>query len=159
MEKNNYIVILIDSLQKKIKVLDAIIAKNKEQTEIIKEEVMDSDQFEKNIQEKAILIEELDLLDAGFEVIYERVKSILSVEKQQYQREVQKLQELIGEITSKSMEIQAQEARNKVTIEQQFTKLRTKVKKSKAAQNVAKNYYQNMNKISVTEPQFMDRKK
>lgn len=159
MEKNQYVVILTESLQKKVKVLDAIIKANKEQTEIIKIEMMDSDQFEENIREKSKLIEELNLLDDGFETIYSRVKSDLSDRRDDYKEEIKKLQELIGEITSKSMEIQAQEERNKAVIMQQFGKMKAKIKKSKATKNVALNYYKNMNKLTVTDPQFMDRKK
>lgn len=159
MERNEYVVILTESLQKKIKVLDAIIEKNKEQTEIIKIELMDSDQFDENIHEKARLIEELDLLDEGFESIYDRVKDDLGQRKEDYKEEIKKLKELIAEITSKTMEIQAQEERNKATIVQQFGKMKTKIRKSKATKNVALNYYKNMNKLTVTDPQFMDRKK
>lgn len=158
MEKNKYVIILIESLQKKIKVLDAIIEKNKEQKEIIKVEMMDADQFEMNIQEKAKLIDELNLLDEGFESIYNRVKVELTERKDLYQKEIKTLQGLIGEITAKVMEIQAQEERNKSTIIQQFGKMRTKIKKSKASKNAALNYYNSMNKLTISDPQFLDRK-
>ncbi|RDU21897.1 flagellar export chaperone FlgN [Anaerosacchariphilus polymeriproducens] len=159
MVKNKYVIILIESLQKKIKVLDAIIEKNKEQKEIIKVDMMDTDQFENNIQEKAKLIDELNLLDEGFESIYNRVKEELTEKKDLYQKEIKTLQGLIGEITGKVMEIQAQEERNKSTIIQQFGKMRTKIKKSKASKNAALNYYKSMNKLTISDPQFLDRKK
>ena len=49
---NDYVNVMIQSLQKKVKVLDEIIEKNKEQQQILEQEELDGDAFEQNVEEK-----------------------------------------------------------------------------------------------------------
>ena len=64
---NDYLSIMIQSLQKKRKVLDEIIEKNKEQRRILEQEDLDADAFEQNVKLKSDLVDQIDFLDEGFE--------------------------------------------------------------------------------------------
>ena len=69
------------------------------------------------------------------------------------------LQGLIEKVTEKNASIQAIEARNKAEMEVVFNNQKKNLQGKKNAMSVAKNYYQNMNKVQHVSPQFLDRKK
>lgn len=157
--ENNYIDIMIQSLQKKIKVLDGIIEKNKEQCQILEQEELDADAFERNIQEKGELVDQINLLDEGFEDLYGRIKVLLEAEKQEHKDEILQMKQLITDITEKSVTIQSGEVRNRRLVETKFSQERKRVKNMRNTSAVTKQYYQNMTKLNVLDAQFMDQKK
>lgn len=157
--KNTYISILIQSLEKKLHVLDEIIAKNRVQREGLEDPNLDPDDFDKTVKDKAALIEQLEGLDAGFEEVFERVKKELETNRGTYREEIRKMQELIRKITDKSMLIRRQEAENKRLMEQKFAAVRRQVKEVRQSQKVVNQYYKNMMKSGYVEPQFLDNKK
>lgn len=150
--------ILEQSLQKKLLLLDDILKKSKEQEGLLKNSDLEPDEFEKNIEEKGALVEELGKLDAGFEQVFQKVKSQLSDKKDQYRDEIRHLQKLIAEITAKSTSIEAQEARNKELAQKKFATVRKQIKEAKTSRQVVNQYYQNMMKLNFVDPQFMDDK-
>lgn len=83
---NDYLNVMIQSLQKKVKILDEIMKKNKEQHQILEQEELDADAFEENVQEKGELIDQINFLDEGFEELYGRVKAVIEKEKQEIGR-------------------------------------------------------------------------
>lgn len=157
--KNTYISILIQSLEKKLHILDEIIAKNRVQREGLEDPNLDPDDFDKTVRDKAALIEQLEGLDAGFEEVFERVKKELETNREAYREEIGKMQELIRKITDKSMLIRRQEAENKRLMEQKFAAVRRQVKEVRQSQKVVNQYYKNMMKSGYVEPQFLDNKK
>ena len=157
--KNTYISILIQSLEKKLHVLDEIIAKNRVQREGLEDPNLDPDDFDKTVKDKAALIEQLEGLDAGFEEVFERVKKELETNRGAYREEIKKMQELIRKITDKSMLLRRQEAENKRLMEQKFAAVRRQVKEVRQSQKVVNQYYKNMMKSGYVEPQFLDNKK
>lgn len=154
-----YIDILEESLKKKSQVLDEIIKKNEEQKRILEAEEFNAEEFDQNTEEKGELIERLELLDSGFEKVFSRVKEELTGNKEKYAEQIKRLQDLIRQITEKSVFIQTNEERNRRTVEQKFKKEREKIQLGKNKMNVAKQYYNNMNKLNSVPPQFMDNKK
>lgn len=143
-----YITILEDSLKRKKEVLDEIIKKNEEQKKILEAEGFDIEAFDKNTDEKGGLIDKLNLLDSGFEKIYEHVKEELAENKEKYAEQIKNMQELIREITERSVSIQAAEQRNRKQVEAKFREEREKIQLGKSSMKVARQYYNNMNKIS-----------
>ena len=75
MEKNPYLTIMIQSLKKKSAVLDAIIELNIRQKEELENPGLDPDDFDACVEEKAKQIEQLELLDAGFQEVYDKSRS------------------------------------------------------------------------------------
>ncbi len=150
--------LLEQSLEKKLLLLDGILEKSRDQENLLKDEELDPDQFEQNVEEKAALVEQLAGLDAGFERVYARIKEELPQQKAQYQDEIKRLQKLISEITARSTSIQAEEARNKELAQKKFATVRKQIKEAKTSRQVVNQYYQNMMKLNFVDPQFMDDK-
>lgn len=159
MQTQNYVSVLIESLQKKVVVLEQIIEKNKLQRLILMEEDVDGDLFEENMNEKSDLIDELNQLDDGFELVYERVKAAFEKGKEEYKEQIQTMQQLIRQITEKSTTIQIQEQKNRELAERKFSDSKKKIREVTSSRQVADKYHQNMGKSVYLEPQFMDSKK
>lgn len=159
MEKNQYILIMLQSLKKKNQILDTIIALNKRQREELEDPALDPDDFDKTMQEKAVQIEALETLDAGFQEVYEKVREELQVNMDAYREDIAQMQDFIRRITEKSAAIQVDEARNKSLMEQKFAAVRKQVKEVRKSQKVVNQYYKNMMKTNYIEPQFTDKKK
>ena len=66
--EENYIAILIQSLEKKISVLEEISRENKRQREVLQEADLDPDAFQATADRKEQLIEQVGFLDDGFEI-------------------------------------------------------------------------------------------
>ncbi|MGN0141579.1 MAG: flagellar export chaperone FlgN [Roseburia sp.] len=155
----NYLTIMIQSLQKKEQLLDQILILSREQKDWIEDPQLTPEEFEQNIEKKAALIEQLDGLDAGFESLYEKMADELNANKEKYSEEICTMKTLITQITDKSMEIQRVEAQNKMQVEQRFTNIRKQIKQVRDSQKIVKEYYRNMQKLNYVDPQFMDNKK
>lgn len=160
MDKGStYITILIQSLEKKIRVLDKIIESNKDQKEILSQEEMDTDRFEANLDEKGRLIDELNLLDDGFQEIYNRVKDELGDNRELYKEEIKRMQKLISDITERSVTIRAEEERNRAVAARQFDSMRDNIQTAKRSRQAANVYYSNMSRVNMVDAQFMDKRK
>ena len=69
------------------------------------------------------------------------------------------MQQKIRQITDKSMQIQTQEARNKMLMETKFNSIHKQVKEIRQSQKMVNQYYRNMVKANYIDPQFVDNKK
>ncbi len=154
-----YIDIMLQSLQKKEQVLDAIIRLDDLQKEQLENPESPVEDFDKTVEDKAALIEQMEHLDSGFEKLYARVKEELSENKERYQAQIRSLQEAIRSITDKSVQIQAQEARNKELMTQKFSRIKRQAREIRANSRATAQYYKNMMQLNVIDPQFMDNKK
>lgn len=159
MESSKYLPIMIQSLKKKEAVLDEIIKVNMRQKEELENPALDPDDFDKTFSEKAVLIDELEVLDNGFQELFERVREEVDGNRERYREEIKQMQEYIRRLTEKSADIQAQEARNKELMTQKFAAVRKQVKEVRKSQKVVNQYYKNMMKSNFIEPQFTDKKK
>ncbi|MBR4981041.1 MAG: flagellar protein FliT [Lachnospiraceae bacterium] len=155
----SYLQILQDSLIKKYELLCKIEAKSLEQSHMLKSQNVEMSQVDFNMDEKAKLIEEVLSLDNGFESIYEKIRTELLPNKEQYKTQIVTLQKLIGKVTEKSTSIQAIEARNKAQMDIFFSNQKKELQGKRNAMSVARDYYQNMNKVKHVSPQFLDQKK
>lgn len=156
----NYLQILEESLHKKMAVLCKIEELNKQQEQMLKaENVLFDDEFDQSITDKGVLIDELKKLDEGFEGLYQHIKEQLSNGKEKYKVQIATLQKLIADVTEKGVAIQAQEARNKMLVEQFFAQRKQELQKGRRSSKIALDYYRNMNQTQVVMPQFMDKKK
>ncbi len=151
--------ILEDSLVKKIEVLSKIEGENELQKQILSEISEDGqDAFDKAVERKAQLIEQLELLDEGFQTLFDKIKAEVSDNREVYKDQIRKLQDLIRQVSAKSASIEASEHRNKRLAEQYFSGLRQKMNSSRQSSAAAFNYYQNMNNFKDIPPQFLDQK-
>ncbi len=155
----SYLQILRDSLDKKLKLLIAIEEKSLEQAEMLKKPEVDLAAVDTNMDEKAELIEKINSLDEGFESIYAKIREQLTLNKEQYKDEIKAIKSRIEKVTEKSASIQAIEARNKAQMEVVFSSQKRALQNRRSAMSVARDYYQNMNKVKHVSPQFLDQKK
>ena len=154
----NHLTILSESLDKKISVLEEIQAYNRRQEEAFTRETPDMDSFDQALEEKEDLIQRIEKLDEGFEILYERIAEQLQGNKAMYASQIKELQAKIQKITDLSTAIQAQEARNKKLIEEYFAKARAGIKQNRQGSKAAYDYYKNMSGAVFNSPQFMDSK-
>lgn len=154
-----YLTILQDSLQKKLAVLEEIETISKYQSEILSTEPVSFEDFDRCVDEKDVCLEQLEKLDQGFEVLYERVSGELKDHKAEYADWIAKTQKLIAAVMERSVAIQALEERNKQAVEKAFQKERREYGKGKRSVQVARDYYRNMSNANIASSQFMDQKK
>ena len=155
----NYLVILEESLRRKLQVLEDIQAYNQRQQEIFQADNVDLDQFDSYVDEKGVLIERLNSLDNGFERLYANVAQELSGNREKYGDQIKRLQGLVSKVTEAGVAVQAQEARNKKLIEEYFRRQWEGIREGRKSSKAAFDYYKNMSKSSVVIPQIMDQKK
>lgn len=158
-ELGTYLEILTDSLNKKSQILDSILQENQRQMMAVTGDKMDETVFDDSIQKKDIYIRKLETLDSGFDSVYSRIKELLQTQRDAYKDEIKQLQELIGIVTQKSMEVQLSEKRNQTLVEKCFSSMRQEVHQTRNVNQVATNYYKTMSGTGVVEPQYMDQKK
>ena len=105
--------ILQDSLRKKLEILKAVEAKSKEQSQLLADEDVSLSILDRNMDEKAELIEEISKLDSGFEAMYDSIRQELMANKEAYKEQIKIIQKYISAIMDTSVSIEAIEARNK----------------------------------------------
>lgn len=154
----NYIDIMLQSLKKKEQVLKAIIDENLKQRENLEDVNGEADAFDATVEAKAALIEQLEQLDSGFEKLFERTKEELEGNKEKYASQIREIKSYIKSVTDKSIEIQAQEARNKDLMTSKFATVKKQVKTMRVNGAAASEYYKTMAKLNVVDPQFWDGK-
>ena len=159
MQNKDYISILKQGLEKKIVILEQIISKNFIQKQLLADPELTPDEFEKNLTEKAELVEQLIALDRGFEQVYDRVREELTRNRSLYASDIALMQKYITEIMEKSTQVQAQEQRNRELILQKFSTVRKQIREVKTSKKAVNQYYRNMMKLNYVDPQFLDDKK
>lgn len=158
--EENYVDIMLQSLRKKVRVLDQIIELNRQQKILLEDPNLPPETLDQNLADKDKMIQSLNELDNGFEELYNKVKDILQVRKAEYAEQIHQMQDLIKDIMEKSTMIQTQEARNKEKAVQKFAGIRNQVRGVRNSQKVVKQYYQSMMKQnSYPEASFVDDKK
>lgn len=159
MQNKGYITALKQGLEKKMQILDKIIEENALQRQLLADPELDPDDFEKNLNDKAALVEQLTMLDDGFDTVYERVREELQQNRAAYAVDITCMQKYISAIMEKSTQIQTEEQRNRELVVQKFTSVKKQIREVKSSHKAVNEYYQNMMKLNYVEPQFMDNKK
>lgn len=154
-----YVAALEESLEKKLSVLEEIYRISQLQAELFAEESLDLEAFDRYVDDKDICIEKLNKLDEGFEILYNRVDQELKENRSLYADQIIRMQGLIGQITDRSVAIQALEERNRNAVQESFSKERGDLQQGKRSLNAAVNYYRNMSGAGVSSSQYMDKKK
>jgi hypothetical protein len=153
-----YLDILIDSLTKKLALLEELDDLTGKQTEILKLEDMDFAVFDEYVTRKDNCVLELTKLDEGFDLVYRNIRDELPGNKEKYATQIALLQNQISEIMDLSMSLQAQEARNQTALNQVFQREREQLGKRRKSTRVALDYYKSAS-VGTLSPQFVDKKK
>lgn len=153
-----YLDVLAEGLKKKNAILNKIIVLNNKQAEIINNN-SGLDEFDDVVEEKAVLITELDKVDNGFQSVYDRIKQELDENRACYKEEIHTLQKLIREMTDLGVAVESGERRNKMAIEQYFSYTQKNYNQSRKSVKAASDYYKNMSRVNYIDPQLLDQKK
>lgn len=151
--------VLVESLEKKSQILDEIMKENEAQELMFKQEELDMEALDASSDRMGALAEKLELLDEGFEAVYDRIRQELIENKTAYRNEIRRMQVLIGEITEKVVGINAARMRNKLQAENHFKKNRQQIGRVSSKMKASQNYYNNMNRLNYVDSQFYDTKK
>ncbi|SEF66476.1 hypothetical protein SAMN02910276_00780 [Butyrivibrio sp. Su6] len=150
---------LEESLLKKIEVMKKIEEENEKQKNLLSNpDEVDEVAFDKILDDKGELIDQLLKLDDGFQTLFDRVKEEVGQNKDSFKEQIKRMQELIQEITGRSASIEATEHRNKKLAEEYFSAARQKMNFSRQTSAAAFNYYRTMNNFKDIPPQFLDNK-
>lgn len=155
--KETYIQLLIDSLGKKLEVLNELMQITASQQTIIESEGFDEDEFLKTISLKEEHIQSLFELDKGFEMVYDRIREELNENRKEYAPQITSLKELVTKVTDLSVKLQALETRNKSKLEALLAKKRRSIKNSRLSNETVTNYYKNLANKSESQSYFYDK--
>lgn len=158
-----YVSILHDSLRKKLEVIKKILDETKQQRKLLSIEKiteLDTDAFDKIVDNKQKLIDEMTDLDKGFDAVFKKVGTYISENKYSYQSQILEMKNLIRSITDISVELQSLEQQNKNYFNKFLREKRHEISSFKTSNKVAVSYYQNMsNQHREWQSHFLDQRK
>ncbi len=154
-----YLEALIQSTEKKGEIIEKLLEIAKEQETAALAPKFDLDEFTSLINQKDPWIQQLTTIDNGFGQTFERIKEIVIQEKDSYRTELLQLQDLISSITTKAVELQALEKRNKSLVDRRIAEGKQKIKTATVSNKIASSYYQNMSNQHYNDSYFLDKRK
>lgn len=155
----NYLELMKDSLVKKEKVLSAILELTKMQESLLDGQDFDDEAFDELISEKSGLIEEINKLDEGFDLIYKRIADTVKENPSLFKEKIEKLQELIRVMVDRGVEIETSERRNQVKFDMKVSKSKDKIRSYNLNSSAVTKYYSNMSGNTGESNYFLDKKK
>ena len=155
---SNYLMMMVESLSKKIGILEQLIEYTKEQETLLEEEELNMEEYQQLLDKKGELIEVLNTMDQGFEQVYERIEEEINGKKEKYTTEILLMQQRIKVITDLSVKLQELEYKNKEKIEVYFSKKRNEIKNFRQSKESVNKYYRTMSKTQVVDSAFLDKK-
>lgn len=154
-----YVKILRESLERKRRYLEEILALTNKQAELAAEEKFREDAFAELVDQKEILIGNINEGDKGFSSVYDHVKQEIQADPMRYREELQAIQNLIRQCVDLGMQIEAVEERNRAAMEQVFATKFQGVRQVKQSKTVANKYYKSMANGMVNDSLLYDQKK
>ena len=159
MQAREYLELLIQSLKKKLLLLNQIIVLNQHQKEMLMDENLDPDTLDVNVREKDELISQVTQLDDGFDEVYAHIADLMKKNHSDYEEELDRMRELIRQIMAKDASIRADEQRNYELAQKKFARVKKQIREVKTSQKMVNRYYQNMMQQRQADIQYMDNKK
>ncbi len=158
MQEKEYLDVLIQSLRRKLVLLNRIAILSREQYELLQNHDLTPDAFETNVRDKAELIDQIVALDEGFEEIYAHISDLMAKDHALYEEQLSQMRELIRQIMESDAAIRTQEAKNYDLAGRKFASIKGRVREMKANRRMVNSYYKSMMRRSG-EPMFLDNKK
>ena len=159
MQEREYLDVLIQSLRKKLVLLNRISVLNQEQRDILQDENSDPDVFDINVRDKGDLVEQIVALDAGFDEVYAHIKELMERDHSAYEEQLEQMRELIRLVMAKDVSVRAEEQRNYELAQRKFSGIKSKVREVKASRKMVNSYYQTMMRQKPGDSMFLDNKK
>lgn len=149
---------MVESLTKKIEILEKLLEYTKAQEMLLEEEEFRMEEFSKLLDKKGELIDVLNTMDQGFEQVYERMEEEIKGKKEEHSHEILLMQERIRTITDLSIKLQELEYKNKEKVEIQFSQKKNEIKTFRQSKDNVNKYYRVMSKTQVVDSAFLDKK-
>lgn len=154
-----YLEMLAASLEKKEELLKALVGLTGQQEQVLAEDELDMEAFDKLLQKKQSYVERLEKMDQGFEQVYQRIRETIQGNPGSYRGRIQELQEKIGHLTEIGVSLEVQERRNKERFDFLLSSSRSKIRNYKVSNQAAAQYYKNMANRFRGDSYFVDKKK
>ena len=154
-----YLSLLAKSLEQKSAILDELIELTAKQEKLIADEHLEDKQFDTICDSKDELIRKINELDNGFEQLYQRIKTVLNENPEDYSTQIEELKRLITDVTDKGIRLQVMERHNKDKIDSFIKAKRNDIKSFKVNSRTAAKYYSNISKMTSDDSYFFDEKK
>lgn len=155
----NELQLLIEALEKKKRILEEILEKSKEQNVIANAKSFDAESFDRLVDEKTGLLEQMDLTDSGFDAIFKTIRDELLANRASYKQEIGDMQRLIKETVDLGAQICASESRTKESMSAALGNRRHELIKQKVSSKSVKDYYKANTQLDYLVPYFIDQKK
>ena len=155
---SNYLMIMIESLSKKIEILEKLFKYTKEQEVLLEADEFQTEEFNRLLEQKGELIDVLNTMDEGFEQVYKRIEEEMKEHKKEHAHEILLMQQRIKNITDLSIKVQELEHKNREKIEVQFSKMRNEIKNFRQSKDNVTKYYRVMSNTQVVDSAFLDKK-
>lgn len=157
---DKYLVILIDSLNKKNNILDEISEICDKQDIKLEADDFSLEEYNDLMTRKGELIDEMNKQDDGFTALYARVSAMLKQSTADYREPIKKMQALVQEISEKTALIQAKEMRIQSRVDQILSSSYSKGARHVVKSDAAQRYSRIMKQTNVRTPSiFLDSKK
>lgn len=155
-ENNNsvYVNMMVDSLDRKKRILEYILVKTREQENLLKDEEMDPDAFHAIIDEKGEQIDELNKIDEGFDTLFSYVEKEIKENRMTYRKQIEQMQQLIGDVSELGIQIQALEHQNSGHFKVYLANQRKLIRDFNVNSRTTTSYYQNMANVPKTEQSY-----
>lgn len=155
-ENNNsvYVNMMVDSLDRKKRILEYILVKTREQESLLKDEEMDPDAFQAIIDEKGEQIDELNRIDEGFDTLFSYVEKEIKENRMTYRKQIEQMQQLIGAVSELGIQIQALEHQNSGHFKVYLANQRKLIRDFNVNSRTTTSYYQNMANVPKTEQSY-----
>lgn len=153
-ENHVYVDMMVDSLERKKRVLSRLLEQTREQESLLRDEEMDPDRFREIVDEKEEQIDELNKLDEGFDRLFQSVEREIQSNRSLYKAQIQKMQKLIGEVSEMGIQIQALEHQNSGHFKVYLANQRKNIRKFHLNNKTASSYYQNMANVHKPEQSY-----
>lgn len=155
-----YVSALQDSLRNKWELLQKMLELTQKQNEVLSAENMDVDRFDEIVESKEVLLKRLEILDNGFQDLFDRIGTSLKDNSAEYKPQILEMQNYIRIITDCSVKIQTLEQKNKEKFNAFISGKRKEIREFKKSNKTAVSYYQNMaNQHREWQSYFVDKKK
>lgn len=155
----NELQLLIESLEKKVQVLQQILSISKDQYELAGEEEFRLDDFDGLVDKKDGLLKDMERLDEGFDRTYQRIRDELQDKRELYREEIGSLQDLIKQTVDLGAQIHASEVRAKDRMANAILRTKQEFSQRKATARTVSDYYKTSNNIKYVDSIFLDKKK
>lgn len=155
-----YILILRDSINNKIHILENLIELTESQAVLVKKSNPGVEEFEAILDDKDRQIEMLNMLDDGFANVYDKIRSDITDNPAAYRDEIEQIQALITKAVELGSRLEAMEHSNRELIEDFISRKKSEVKQFRANKNMVGSYNRNMpNQHMSSDSYFMNQKK